>query len=175
MCQNAEKTAGALMVSIRPTVVSFMTVEGVSAAEQTEVLATYDAAQNAVSNWQPGTGAQTVIELLNAFTQVFDTLPVPQSDIVLANLIEAGIVTVIGVLTANSPAPPNTTTEATATPEEMQAAHASMVAHDTVVKIHKLAPGIKLSKFHSASHQYTEAWNKQVEAIGGRYTALKVA
>lgn len=171
MCSNAAATAGNLMKAIRPTLVSLLTLEGVNATTQQNVLAAFDAAQVAITNWKSGSTSEVVVEALDAFTQVFDTLPIPQSDITLANLIEAGVVTVIGVITANSPAP--TETASTATAEETQGMHAAAVVHETTEHVNKLVPGFKRAIFTAPDHQYKNAWNKQVESLGGKYAALK--
>jgi hypothetical protein len=92
---------------------------------------------------------------------------------VLGNIILAGIETVIGVVTANSPAPV-APADATASWEERQAMHQAAVSADTTAKVQSLVPGFKRSIWHTPAHQYNEAWNKAVVA-GGFPATLQVA
>ena len=165
MCQNATKTAASLMAAIEPTLKSLLTVTGqINTPEGQAAIKAYDAALVAVQNWQSGTAAQTVLELVQAFQGVFNAIPLPAQFTVLGNIILAGIETVIGVISANSPAPKAAAgVEAI---EEPQAVHQAVVAHETVVKVHSLVPGIKLSRFHSADSQYKSTWNKAVDENG---------
>lgn len=163
MCQNATKTAASLMAAIEPTIKSLLTETGLASTPETvAALAAYDAALAAVQSWQSGTTAQNVLELIGDFQSVFNALPLPTTVQTLTNIILAGIETVIGVLTANSPAP--AAPEGAAEVEEPQAMHQAAVAADTVQKIHALVPGIKLSRFHGADVQYRNAWNSAVDA-----------
>lgn len=162
MCQNAAKTASTLMAAEEPTLVSLLAFTGqTNTPNGIAALNAYNAAEASLANWKQGTTAQNVLELIQAFQAVFNTLPLPGTVTTLANLILAGIETVIGILTANSPAPAAPAeTEAIAEP---QAIHQALVAHDTVMKVHALAPGIKLSRFHGADVQYRNAWNSAVQ------------
>jgi hypothetical protein len=171
MCQNAAKTAAALLSAEEPTLKSLLTYTNlINTPEGIAVIAAYDAADTALAGWKSGTTAQNVLELLADFQNVFNTLPLPSTVTVLANLILAGIETVIGVLTANSPAP--AAPAGTPPVAEPQALHQAVVAHDTVTKVHALVPGIKLSRFHGADVQYKNAWNAAVEK-GGFPASLK--
>jgi hypothetical protein len=172
MCQNANKTVAALMAAIEPTLKSLLTFAGIAGTTEAQAaIAAYDAALTAVQNWQSGTTAQNVLELIGDFQTVFASLPLPPTVEALTNIILAGIETVIGVLTANSPAPaaPQGTVGA-----EEQGMHQAAVAADTVQKVHALVPGIKLSRFHAADVQYKKAWNDAV-ASGGFPETLKAA
>jgi hypothetical protein len=148
MCKNATKTAAALMAAIEPTIKSLLAA-----------MNAYDAALLAVQNWTPGTTAQNVLQLMNAFTAVFDTLPLPPNVALYVNIITAGITAVIAILTANSPAPVTVGAH-----EETQAMHQAAVAADAAAKVQVLV-------FHSPESQYNTAWNNAcdtnpVEGIG---------
>jgi hypothetical protein len=173
MCQNAAGTAASLLKAIEPTLVSLLTLEGILSTPQgTAAINAYNAALAALQNWKSGTTAQNVLQLLGDFQTVFNTLPLPITVSTLANIILAGIETVIGVLTANSPAP--AAPAGTLALAEPQAMHQAAVAADTVTKVHALVPGIKLSRFHSADVQYNKAWNSAVDS-GGFPASLKAA
>lgn len=172
MCKQATQTASTLMVAIRPTLVSLMEATGVSVTQQTQVLASFDAAQEAIANWQQGTSAQTAIQALNAFTAVFATLPIPTDAKALEAIISAGVVTIVGVLTANAPAPaPSEGSEITA--DEVQDLHVAHVASETTEKVKALVPDFKRSIFTSPSKQYKNAWNKAVDKSDPKYSNLK--
>lgn len=167
MCTNATKTAAALMMGIRPTLVSFLTLEAIPAATVTAVLAAYDAANAAVAAWVPGSTADTVVEAVNAVDAVFQTLPVPDSDKALAGLITAGFASVVAIIEANSTSDP--------------VAQAGIVAQ-AVTHVNQLAPGA--FKYHKGifaefqeapDKQYHNAWNKQVDSMGGKYEVLHQA
>ena len=176
MCQNATKTAASLMLAIEPTIKSLLSLTGqTNTPEGIAAINAYNAALAALQNWVSGTPAQTILELLAAFQSVFNTLPLPTTFTALANIILAGIETVIGVLTANSPAPVVAAPAgADATPEETQAAHVAHSIADTTAKVQVLVPGFKRSIWHSAATQYNNAWNSAVDA-GGFPQGIKVA
>jgi hypothetical protein len=163
MCQNAQKTLINLMAEIEPSLVALGNATGLSNNPEFElVLKEYNAALAAVESWQSGTVAQDVIQVINALEVGVQALPIPPTYQVLVNIILAGIATVIGVLSANSPAPaPVAQTEVTATPEEVQAQHQAAVIHDTTVKVQTLVPGFKRSIWHSAATQYKNQWNSE--------------
>ena len=173
MCKAADKTVGALMTAIEPTLKSFLADLGIATTpEGVAAINAYDAALAAVEAWVPGSTSADVIQVINAFTQVFNTLPVPQEFKVFADLITAGIVTVIGVITGNSPAP-TAPADATASAEELSASHALDTAKATEETVQALVPGFKRSLFHSPASQYTSQWNKDADAAGK--PELKVA
>ena len=167
MCKNATKTAGALMAAIEPTIKSLLAATGqLNTPNGIAAMNAYDAALLAVQNWTPGTTAQNVLQLMNAFTAVFDTLPLPPNVALYVNIITAGITAVIAILTANSPAPASLLTH-----EDTQAMHQAAVAADAAAKVAVLVPGFKRSIFHSPESQYNTAWNNAcdtnpVEGIG---------
>ena len=173
MCKNASKTAASLMAAIEPTIKSLLTLTGkINTPEGIAAIAAYDAALTALQNWQSGTGTQEVLELIGAFQTAFDALPLPANVEVLANIILAGVETVIGVVTANSPAPP--APAGLVAHAEVQAAHQVDVATATAAKVQTLVPGFKRSIFHSPESQYKSTWNKAIDA--GEFDAtLKVA
>lgn len=182
MCQNANKTVAALMAAIEPTLKSLLTFAGIAGTTEAQAaIAAYDAALTAVQNWQSGTTAQNVLELIGDFQTVFASLPLPPTVEALANIILAGIETVIGVLTANSPAPaapapgdPVVGDAEAASGEEITAMRQAHVAADTAAKVQTLVPGFKRSMWHSPESQYKKAWNDAV-ASGQFPETLKAA
>jgi|SRR6185437_14231322 len=179
MCKNAASTVAALMGAIEPTLVNLLTALNIASTTQGQAAITaYNEALQAVENWKPGTTSQDVIQVIDAFVAVFNTLPIPDDAKGLADIISAGVVAVIGVLTGNSPASIPPADETNATPEEIQAAHQAAAAHDTEQKIHVLVPGFKRAIFTAPAHQYKNAWNKGVETAeksNPKYAVLKVA
>ena len=184
MCKNATATAASLMTAIRPTLLSLLTVTGVaSTPDGVAALAAFDAADKALAAWTPGTTSVTVVQAIDAFTAVFSVLPLPADAKALEAIISAGIVTVIGVVTANSPAPtaaedpskPLVGAGVAAAHEETQAMHVARVVADTTAKVGELVPGFKHSIWHSPAGQYKGEWNKAVAKSDPKYSALKVA
>jgi hypothetical protein len=163
MCVNPTKTAATLMAAILPTLKSLLTVLGlINTPQGIAAIDAYNAALTALQNWQGGTAAQNVLELLAAFQAVFNAIPLPAIDVVFGNIILAGIETVIGIVTGNSPAP--AALAGTAAHEETQAMYAADVAVETAAKVQALVPEFKRSIWHSPEHQYATAWNKAVQA-----------
>lgn len=166
MCKNAQATAAALMTAIRPTIVSLLTLEGVAGTtEATAALAAYDTAETAIQSWTPGSAATEVLEVIGDLQTALNSLPVPSGALALLNIILAGVETVIGVISANSPAPA-APTGSTATPEDITVAHQLQVAHDTSTKVTALVPGFKRSIFHTPESQYKSTWNSAVTLRG---------
>lgn len=180
MCKNATATAASLMKAIEPTIQSILTLTGQANTQAgLAAIAAYNAALTALENWQSGTDATEVLELIGALqpalNAVFTAVPISPEIQALINVIFAGIETVTGVLTANSPAPAAEVTEgATATEAESQEIHAIHVAADTAAKVQTLVPGFERSIFHSPESQYKSAWNKAIDA-GGFPATAKVA
>ena len=173
MCQNAVKTAGALMAAIEPTLKSLLTYTGLAETPQgIAVIAAYDAALTAVENWKSGTPAQDVLQILGDFQVAFNALPLPANVVLLTNIVLAGVEAVIGVLTANSPAPAGSVLGADANPEETQAQHQVQVITETTAKVQKLVPNFKRSIWHSAATQYKNQWNNTVTGMGPDYAAM---
>ena len=170
MCPNAQKTAADLMAAIEPTLKLLIQFSGI---DGTTIFAEYDAALAAVKAWTPGTSSEEVLQILTDLDTAFNALPVPDSYKDLANIILAGIATVIGVIQANSPAPA-APVDATAVPELAQAHFQADVAASTAAKVTLLVPGFKRSIWHTPESQYKSAWNKQVDA-SGLDAGLKVA
>jgi hypothetical protein len=148
MCQNAQKTAISLMSAIEPTIISLGNDTGIASnpAFQT-VLTEYNNALTAVENWTSGTPAQDAIQIINALEIGVQALPIPATVQTLVNIILAGIATVIGVLSANSPAPAPATT-GDATPEEVTAQHSPATqyknAWNSAVDVEKLPATMKV-------------------------------
>jgi hypothetical protein len=158
------------MAAIEPTLKSLLTyAKLLDTPEGQAAIAAYDAALVAVQGWKSGTPAQNVLTLIGDFQTVFATLPIPANVETLVNIILAGIETVIGVLTANSPAPGPTVGVAksdAASPEERTALYQVHVIAETTAKVKTLVPTFQRSFWHSASYQYKKTWNDQL-TIGG--------
>jgi len=160
MCKNASATVASLMAAIEPTLVELLTVLGVAdTPEGQAAINAYNAALAAVEAWKPGTTAQDVIQVINAFMQIFNTLPIPAVAKSLADIIAAGIAVVIGILTGNSPSATDAVSQA-------------QVMSDTHAKVATLIPGFKDSLWDKAraalgdhtvaASAYRGAWNKGV-------------
>jgi hypothetical protein len=176
MCENATKTAAELMAAIEPTLQSLLTFTGLASTPQGEAaVAAYNAALTALQNWQSGTAAENVIALIGDFQTVFATLPVPEEVSTLVDLISAGVIVVIRVVTGNSPAPAASVMEAVAagaTPEAAQKAHEAHQIAEATAEVQKLVPEFKPSVWksilpgHSPADQYRKAWKQAVEKGG---------
>lgn len=178
MCKNAQGTAATLMAAIEPTLKSLLALAGV---DPTNFITQYDLALQAIQNWKSGTSAEVALEAIAAFQTAFNALPLPDTYKILANIILAGVETVIGVLSANSPVPnapqagDPVAGDADAAPDEVITAHYQAgVAVTTTAKVTALVPGFKRSIWHSPESQYKDAWNKAVEA-GAFPDSLKAA
>ena len=164
MCVNAQKNVVAVMTAIRPTLIAFLTFLNLAGTDAGKAAITaFDAALAAVTAWKSGTVAEGVLQLIGDFQTLLTELPIPATAATLLNIILGGLAAVIGILNANSPAPAGTAKDM----------HQAAVAHDTVVAVHALVPGIKLSRFEAADKQYTAAWNAAVDT-GGFPATLKV-
>jgi hypothetical protein len=163
MCVNATKTAGALLAGIKPTIVAILAATGLTnTAGGLALIAAFTAAQTALQNWVSGTAAQDVIEALTAIQTVFSALPLPATVLLFSKIILGGIIAVIGIVTANSPAPaPPVGFDAH---EDTQVMHQAEVAASTAAQVEALVPGFKRSIFHSPESQYKKAWNDAVAA-----------
>ena len=173
MCTNAVKTAASLMEAIEPTIKSLLTETGLinTPAAQT-ALTEYDDALTAIQNWQSGTPAQEALEAIGIFQTAFNALPLPATVETLTNIVLAGIETVIGVLTANSPAPaaPAAPKAAEAKPAAPMAAPAAPMATGNATfqmsvdaKYAKETAG--KARMHSCLDQYNA--NKTTNGNGG--------
>lgn len=175
MCKNAASTAASLMSAIEPTLVDLLTFLGLAGTPNGQAaLKAYNAAVTALQNWQPGNSAQDVIQVINAFTAIFDTLPFPSTVTFLVNIISAGVVTVIGILEANSPAPvASVASGQPASTEETQALHQVQVIQETTAKVQKLVPSFNRSIFTSPAQQYKNTWNAELKKMGSTFDSLK--
>lgn len=179
MCTNATKTAADLMAAIEPTLKAFLSYENVlNTPEGQAAIAAFDTALTAVQNWQTGTPATEVLEVISAFTAAFAAvsgpLNLPPAILLLVNVIAGGVEAVIGVLQANSPAPAVAAVAGDASPEETKAQYQAHVIADTTAKVNALVPTFHRSIWHSAATQYKRTWNETVD--GNKLPAtLKVA
>jgi hypothetical protein len=166
MCTNAQKTAASLMAAIEPTLKSLLSfTDLLDTPDGQAAIKAYDAALVALQGWQSGTTAQNVLQLIGDFQTVFNALPLPSTVSTLVNLILAGVETVIGVITANSPALAPAVKPASgerATVEETVAMHQAHVIADTTAKVTALVPGFKRSIWHSPASQYKSHWNDAI-------------
>jgi len=178
MCQNAASSIAATLANIEPTLVSVETILGViNTPEGQASIKEFNALQAALANWTQGTSAETIIQLINDFTAGFNTLVatipvVPPEVVLLVDVISAGLVTVIGLLKGNSPAPAPAG-GGTVTPSA-QKAYAAKVMADTEAQVSLLVPGYKLTlkdRIEEAAgdhmvvaNEYKNHWNKQIAA-----------
>ena len=168
MCTNATKTAASLMAAIEPTIKSLLTETNLlNTPNGIAAINAYDAALAALEAWKSGTNAQNVLAIIADFQTVFNALPLPANAQVLTNIVLAGVEAVIGVISANSPAPVSPTPVAAADAEEdTQASHQAQVIAETTAKINALVPNFKRSIWHSAASQYTNTWNSAIDTGG---------
>ena len=165
MCKNATKTAYNLAVAIEPTIKLLLNATGLGNTDNgIAAMKAFDALLAALQTWQSGTSAQNVLQVIADFQEVWNTLPIPTQYVSLGNIIIAGVETVIGVISANSPAP--AAPAGVELHEEHQAMYAMAVAAHTTVKVQALVPGFKRSIWHSPESQYVSTWNKAVEEEG---------
>jgi hypothetical protein len=179
MCKSVVATLGNVMAAIEPTLVSVETATGIiNTAAGQDSIAAYKAALAAVEAWVPGTTSQDVVQVIGAFTQVFDVLPFPPEVELLVNTISAGIVVVINILAANSPAPAGT----------VAAAHQEAVAADAQARVAVLLPGFREGWFtrtkaamgdtNAVAGAYKSEWNRnvaKVAAVEPKYATLQLA
>jgi hypothetical protein len=173
MCANAEKTIGNVMEAIEPDVVELLTIEGISGTPNgVAAIDAYNAAEQAALNWVPGTTAETVTEAINAFTDIFNTLPFPATAKGIVDAISAGIAMVVSIIAGNSPPP---------------VAGASLEAHVEAVSVAAEAQVTKLTGYKPSfwdkarafagdttvvSSRYKEQVRKAAKAAGAKYAAL---
>lgn len=168
MCPNPQGTAYGVMVGLRPEIVNILTLEGVAnTTEATTVLSEYDVSANAIKNWKAGSAADDVLQVIAVFQAAVAALGplLPIQDALLVNAILAAVAVVIGIIKANSPAPP-APAESTVSAEENQFHHANVVRQETEDQVEALVPGFKVSRFHTAESQAHAVWNKAAEASG---------
>jgi hypothetical protein len=176
MCKNATQTAASVMAAIEPTLESLLSYAGVLDTKEAQAaIAAYKVALTAVQNWKSGTTAQNVLTLVGDFQIAFNAVAtlLPPTVATLVNIILAGVETVIGILTANSPNPVAAPADASASADESKASYQAHVIHETTVKVQDLVPSFKRSFFHSAESQYKSAWNRAVET-GGFPNSMRV-
>jgi hypothetical protein len=167
MCQNAAKTAASLLTAIEPTLKSLLAATGQLTTDAGKsAIAAYDAALAALETWQPGTVADTVLQVVAAFQAAFQTVAglIPPPYGTLVNIILAGIEAVLGVIKANSPAP--AAPAGTSAHAETQAMFQAHVVAETSERVQALVPHFKRSIWHSPQYQYTKTWNDAVTAAG---------
>jgi hypothetical protein len=170
MCQSAAKDASGVLSTLEPELESFLTFEKVSTAEATLLISQYKEAEADLLNWTPGTAGQDIVELLTDVDSALNALPLPQSDLFLANVFFAAVTGVIGVIEAHEPASTGTTAQPNA-----QGLHAAAIASTASSKVQSLVPEFKLSHFHTVGHQVSKVWQGRVTkmaAIDEKYSVL---
>jgi hypothetical protein len=185
MCKAIEKQAGTLLETVEPDFVQLLTVTGLASTPNGQAAITaYNAMVKAVLAWVPGTSAQEAIQVINDFTTIFNTLPLPEDVKTLASLVSAAVVGVIGVLTANSPAPEAAEAANPQEAEAVQAVHAHLVAADTQAKVTAISgytpsrwdmARVALGDTGAISGKWKSEWKKaatQVAAVNPKYAAL---
>lgn len=183
MCKQFEATAAAVLEGAEPEFISLLTATGIAATPDGEAaINAYKAAEQSLAAWTPGTTTQTIIESVNAAVAVFNALPFPPDAELLVDAILAIFATVLGIITANSPAPAAATV---ATPElaaHTQEAHAEKIATETESKVLTLTgyrPGwVTRTKVMMGDHGAiasewkNKVWKKAVEGSDPKYAAL---
>lgn len=176
MCQQAAQTAAAVMAGIEPTFKSVLALEGLTnTSNGIAAINAYNAALVALQDWKTGTASQNVVQLITDFQSLFSALPLPPTIIMFTNIILGGIVTVIGIVKANSPVPvaiaADTRAGSSAVPvgeasteEETKVMYQAQIIHDTTLQVATLVPTFKRSFWHSPASQYKKAWNDAVVA-----------
>jgi hypothetical protein len=177
MCQSGLQQVGELATALEPEIVTFETITGtINTPDGQAAIKAYDALAADLKNWAPGSSTgQVVEEAIVAFTDVFQTLPVPDSAKLIEGVIEAGVITILGFVQAHPAVPPTPPAGSTIAPGDALAAHQAHVVAETTARIQVLVPGFKLSKFHTAKHQLASEMSKAVAAAGPKYASLKMA
>lgn len=169
MCQNATKTAYAVLAGVEPELKSILTIEGVANTPQaTAALTAYDQALADLKNWTPGTPSQDLIQVLNDLQIAIPALPIPPQYQLLSSAILAAVVTVIGIVTGNSPAQPVAVAAGEAAPDmaEVQADHERATMAEFTVRAQSLVPFYKIrtrATFlpgRTPTEQQKACWNK---------------
>ena len=106
MCTNAAETAYNLLLAEEPTIKAILTLEGVAGTTQAiAALAAYNSALTLLQSWVPGTTSQNIIQVLSDLQVIITALPIPPLYQLITDAVLAGIITVMGLVTGNSPAP----------------------------------------------------------------------
>lgn len=179
MCQNAEKTAGNLLATIEPMLVNLLTPSGLLNTPTGEALiAGYNATIKVLEGWTPGTAAQNVLEAITALQGLITAvaaLPAlaPYADAI--NVVLGIVRAVIGLVTANSPAPPVAADVAPEVAASVQTFHAHAVAAETSAQVETLT-GYKVSTIDKAraalgdteiaATRAKQTWNKVAVPLG---------
>lgn len=162
MCTNATKTAADLLAAEKSSLTNLLTVAGVANTPAAQVIMTeYSNVETALQSWTGGSPAQEILQILGDIQTGIEALRIPATYLTFVNIAIAGIEAVIGVITANSPAPAPSSSVAVV-PEEHQALHAADAIATTTAKVQALVPAFKRSKWHSAASQYRKTWNDAV-------------
>jgi len=170
MCKNAQKTAYDLLLAEEPTIKNILTLEGVAGTPQAVLaLSAYDQALTDLADWVPGTASQDVLEALADVQTAIPALPIPVQYQLLGNTIVAAIITVIAVVTGNSPA-----ASAEPLPEGVDYEEAQQDNERATIAIYTpraqaLVPFYKLKTRatwlpeRTPKAQYKACWNKAVQ------------
>ena len=173
MCQNANKTAASVLAGIEPEIKSILSIEGVANTKQaTTALAAYDQAVTDLNAWQPGTIAQDLIQVLDDLQVAIQALPIPPAYQLLSSAILAGVVTVIGIVTGNSPAPALGSLPEGVDAATVQADHERAVMATYAVRAQDLVPWYRIKTRATwlperrPAVQQRECWNKGCDLTG---------
>lgn len=129
-----------------------------------------------VQNWKKGSPAQNIIQILTDVSVGLKPL-VPPEDELIANVILAGITTVIGILDGNQSVP--TPTGATANDTQIKE-HQAEVAMHTMSQVKTLVPGFHYRKGflglfrENPEHAYYDNWNEVVKQAGGKWETAHI-
>ena len=175
MCKNAQQTAYDVLVAVEPELKSILTIAGVvNTPQAVTALAAYDQAVTDLKNWVPGTPSQDVIEVLTDVQLAVSALTpmIPATDALLINAVLAAVVTVIGLVTGNSPAPAPAALVDGVTPEDMQSDHERTTMAVYTQRAQSLVPFYKIKTRATwlperrPDAQAKACWNKACDLTG---------
>ena len=111
MCKNvANTTYDIIDTVVLPEVTSILQIEGISATAS-PIMGYIGNALEALKNWKQGTPSQDAIEALTDLQNSLQLLPVSATVKIMVNTTIATVISVIHLVTGNSPAPTTATSE----------------------------------------------------------------
>jgi len=172
MCANAEKTAYDVLFEAEPWFKEILQYTGqTTTTVGLAAVAAYDAALTALQGWQSGTVSQNVIAIINdlqtAFNAVMSALPAGTLTLEvqgLINVVIGVILTVLNIVTGNSPKP--------AAFKGTQHEYEDHVMATGMAQVQALVPDFKVSVWRSIipgfspADQAKRAWKHYVKAGG---------
>jgi len=176
MCST--QTVTKVLNGVLTTLNSFGTIEGLTTNTTFEqIVKQLQQLEVDSQSWKKGDPAQTFITVLTDAEAAFKLLPVPEVDQEIADVILAGITTLIGIFDANGAV--TTPTGATASDTEIKE-HQSEVAMATTSAVKTLVPGFHYRKGflglfrENPEHAYFDEWNKVIGGHGEKWATAHV-